>query len=102
VHIQLTGGAALVPFIFLQNSQDKTLLELAHGLGIKDVALVHLHDECFELISHLVSLSRANILNQISSTKKSSVAANAIARCFEPLLSAPASLAALGLSLLMQ
>ncbi len=61
VHIELTGGAALVSFVLLQNGQDETLFEFAHGLGIKNVALVHLHNERFELISHVVSLSKSNV-----------------------------------------
>ena len=57
MHVELTGGTALIAVVLLQNGQDEALLELTHCLRIKNVALVHLHDECFELISHGVSLS---------------------------------------------
>lgn len=32
VHAEFTGGAALIAFILLQNSEDETFLELAHTL----------------------------------------------------------------------
>jgi hypothetical protein len=47
VHAEFAGGAALVAFVFLENRQDEALFEFADSLGIKDVALVHLHDEGF-------------------------------------------------------
>ena len=53
MHPQLAGGAALVAFVFLQDGQDKPLLEFAHTLGVEDVALVHLQDKCFQLIFHV-------------------------------------------------
>lgn len=52
VHAQLAGGAALVSFVFLENSEDEPLLELPHALRVEDVAPVHLQDECFQLIFH--------------------------------------------------
>ncbi len=52
VHVQLAGGTALVALVLLQDGQDEPLLKLTHCLGIKNVALVHLHDEGFELIFH--------------------------------------------------
>ena len=57
MHPQLACCFALVALVFLQHRQDKPLLELAHRLGVQDIALVHLHDECFELVSHGISLS---------------------------------------------
>jgi hypothetical protein len=60
VHAEFPGCPALIPFILLQYGQDKPLLEFAYCLGIEDVALVHLHDEGFELISHGISLSECN------------------------------------------
>src|SRR5580704_253415 len=61
VHAEFARGTALVPLIFLQHRQNELLLEFAHGFRIKDVAAVHLHDECFELISHGISLSARRI-----------------------------------------
>ena len=57
VHSQFAGGAALVPFIFLEHGQDETLLEFTHAFGIKNIAAVHLQDECFQLIFHDAFLS---------------------------------------------
>ena len=48
----MAGSAALVAFIFLEDGENKALFEFAHSLGIKDVALVHLQDERFQLIFH--------------------------------------------------
>src|SRR5712675_1637462 len=61
MHPQLAGGAALVALIFLQNGQDESLLEFAHTLRIENVALVHLQDECFQLIFHGRSLSSFDV-----------------------------------------
>jgi len=47
MHAEFAGGAALVAFIFLENGEDEALFEFADCLRIKDVALVHLHDEGF-------------------------------------------------------
>jgi len=47
MHSQLAGSAALVAFIFLEDGEDKALLKFAHPLGIENVALVHLQDQCF-------------------------------------------------------
>jgi hypothetical protein len=58
VHAELTGCPALVTFVFLKHSKDESLLEFANSLRVEDVALVHLHDEGFELISHGISLSQ--------------------------------------------
>jgi hypothetical protein len=52
VHAELARGSALIPLVLLEYGQDKPLLEFAYGLGIENVAFVHLHDEGFELISH--------------------------------------------------
>jgi hypothetical protein len=57
VHSQFACGAALVAFVFLKNGQDKAFLELAHSLGIKNVASVHLQNQCFQLVFHDGSLS---------------------------------------------
>lgn len=56
VHAEFAGGAALVALVFLKDGEDKALLEFPYTLGIQDVALVHLQDECFQLIFHDVSL----------------------------------------------
>jgi hypothetical protein len=56
VHFELTRGSALVTFVFLQDSEDKSFLEFPDSFGVKDVALVHLHDERFQLIFHGGSL----------------------------------------------
>ena len=56
VHTQFTGRLALVALVFLEHSKDEALLELTHGFGIENVALVHLKNECFELIFHCPSL----------------------------------------------
>jgi len=42
VHAKFAGGPALVAFVLLKNSQDKTFLELANPFRIKNVASVHL------------------------------------------------------------
>jgi hypothetical protein len=47
VHAQLARGAALVALVFLEHGEDEAFLELTHTLCIKDVAFVHLQDECF-------------------------------------------------------
>src|ERR1700683_933113 len=61
MHSQLARSAALVAFIFLKHGEDKPLLELAHALGIEDVAFVHLQDECFQLIFHDSLSLRSNV-----------------------------------------
>lgn len=57
MHAQFAGGAALVAFVFREHGQDEALLELAHGFGIKNVAVMHLQDEGFELVFHKGYLS---------------------------------------------
>lgn len=57
MHSQLPCGPALVAFIFFENSCDKALLEFSDRFGIKNVALIHLVYECFQLIFHRISLS---------------------------------------------
>ena len=52
VHAQFASGAALVALIFLQHSENEAFLEFADTFGIKDVALVHHEDECFQLVFH--------------------------------------------------
>ena len=56
MHTQLAGRPALIPLIFLKNSKNKALFEFANRLGVQNIAFVHLHDECFELVSHGISL----------------------------------------------
>jgi hypothetical protein len=57
MHSELPRGSALITLVFLQHRQDEAFFELAYGFGVKNIAFVHLHDECFELISHGLSLS---------------------------------------------
>ena len=57
MHAQFTGSAALIALVFLEYGKDKSLLELAHALGVKNVALIHLQNQCFQLIFHGSSLS---------------------------------------------
>ena len=47
MHAEFTGSTALVALVFLENGEDEALFEFADGLGVKDIALVHLHDEGF-------------------------------------------------------
>ena len=56
VHAEFTGGAALVAFIFLEHGEDKAFLEFPHAFRIKNIALIHLQNECFQLIFHDASL----------------------------------------------
>ena len=67
VHAQLARGAALVAFVLLQNRQNEFLFEFAHRFGIKNITPVHLHNKCFELISHGISLSARRIAGLKSS-----------------------------------
>jgi hypothetical protein len=57
VHSQLPRGPALVAVVFLQHGENEALFEFAYCLGVQNIALVHLQDECFELISHGIPLS---------------------------------------------
>ena len=57
MHSQLPRGAALVALVFLENSSDEAFLEFSDRFGIKNVALIHLVYECFQLIFHRISLS---------------------------------------------
>ncbi len=57
VHAEFARSAALVALVLLQNGENESLLKLAHALGIKNIAAVHLQDECFQLIFHDESLS---------------------------------------------
>lgn len=47
VHAQFAGGAALVALVFLKHGEDESFFEFAHTLRIKDVAPVHLQNQCF-------------------------------------------------------
>ena len=64
MHSEFARRAALVAFILLKYGEDKALFEFAHALGIENVALVHLQDECFQLIFHdsLSLLSNVSVL----------------------------------------
>lgn len=66
MHPQFSRGTALVAFILLQHGQDEALFELAHRLGVQNVALVHLHYERFQLIFHGISLFPVNAASQSS------------------------------------
>src|SRR5438874_6482144 len=57
MHSELPGCAALVALVFFENSCDEALLEFPDCFGIKNVALIHLVYECFQLIFHRISLS---------------------------------------------
>ena len=57
MHSQLTCGPALISIVFLQHGKDEPLLEFSDRLRVKNIAFVHLQDECFELISHGILLS---------------------------------------------
>ena len=52
MHSQLAGCTALVAFIFFEHSRNEAALELPNGFGVKNIALVHLLYECFQLIFH--------------------------------------------------
>ncbi len=52
MHSEFSRGAALISLILLQHRQDESLLELPYTFRIKNVAAVHLQDECFQLIFH--------------------------------------------------
>src|SRR5271165_6554299 len=56
VHAELTRGFALVPVTVLQHAKNEFLLEFTDGFGISDAALVHLHDQSFQLVFHSASL----------------------------------------------
>ena len=56
MHSELPGCAALVALVFLENSCDEALFEFPDRFGIKNVALIHLVYECFQLIFHRISL----------------------------------------------
>lgn len=57
MHSQLPRSAALVALVFLENSCNEALFEFSDRFGIKNVALIHLVYECFQLIFHRISLS---------------------------------------------
>ena len=57
MHAELAGGLALVAVILLEHGEDEPFFEFAYRLGVEDSALVHLQDECFQLILHDVPLS---------------------------------------------
>ena len=56
MHAEQARGAALIAFVLLEYSRDKAPLEFADGLGIENVASIHLLYECFQLIFHRISL----------------------------------------------
>jgi len=57
MHSQFTCCPALISIVFLQHGKDEPLLEFADRLRVQNITLVHLQDECFELISHGIPLS---------------------------------------------
>jgi hypothetical protein len=50
VHSQLPGRLALIAAVFFENRNDETLFEFTNRFRIKDIAVVHLKDEGFQLI----------------------------------------------------
>jgi hypothetical protein len=56
VHAQFARGTALVSLVFLEHRQNEALFEFAHAFGVKNVALVHLQNKCFQLVFHDASL----------------------------------------------
>ena len=56
MHAQFPCRAALVSFVLVEHGQNEAFLEFTHALGIKNIASVHLQDECFQLIFHDESL----------------------------------------------
>jgi hypothetical protein len=64
VHPKQAGGFALIAFAVLQNGENKAFLEFAHRFRVRDSALVHLHDQSFQLIFHNASLfAFADVVN---------------------------------------
>ena len=59
VHAQLSGGAALIALVLLKHGSDEALLKLAHRLGVKNVAAVHVLYERQKLIFHKYLFSGA-------------------------------------------
>ena len=57
MHSKLARGAALIAFIFFENRRNEALLEFSDRFRIKNVALIHLVYECFQLVFHRISLS---------------------------------------------
>src|SRR6185312_7336222 len=47
MHAELPRRPALIALVFFQHYRDKPALEFAHCLGIKNVAAVHLLNQCF-------------------------------------------------------
>src|SRR5579864_6166961 len=61
MHAQFPRRAALVAFILLEDCENKTLFEFPYTFRIKNVAAVHLQNECFQLIFHDAVLSLPGI-----------------------------------------
>jgi hypothetical protein len=53
MHPQFSRGLALVAAVFFEDRDDEPLFEFAHSFGVENSALLHLLDECFELVFHL-------------------------------------------------
>src|SRR5215467_26369 len=53
--LALARPAALIAFVFLEDSDDEAALEFAHGFRIENVAAIHLQHQCFELVLHGIS-----------------------------------------------
>ena len=54
VHAQLPRCFALIAPVFFEHGYDKAFLKLTDRFRIEDVAFVHLENECFQLIFHLL------------------------------------------------
>lgn len=52
MHAEFAGGLALIAAIFLEHRDDEAFFELAYRFGIKNIALIHLKHEGFQLIFH--------------------------------------------------
>ncbi len=52
VHRKLPSRLTLIAAILFKNRHDEALFELGYRFRIKNVALVHLQDESFQLIFH--------------------------------------------------
>jgi hypothetical protein len=50
----LPRGLALIAAVFFEHSYDEAFLKLTDRFRIEDVAFVHLKNECFQLIFHLL------------------------------------------------
>ncbi len=60
VHAEFIGGLALIALVVREHFEDVALLELAHGIGVRNAGAVHLCDEtvkfALQVFASLVSL----------------------------------------------